>query len=340
MASENPIAFGRCGFLIMFLRAVEGRYGISTEDLNIPTSLLEDPMRPMPLSEMTRYFGVLQERINDPLLVARACSSIELQYFPPLQAITQSTPVLFSAVMKMSSLGRVIQTGCKFITKIEHDEVRWSYDARILVVAERLLDGMMAAWVFIHLLRHYLGNGYSPTKLLLPGSQIGESKEVARIFGCEIVWNSQQTEVHFPADTLQSCSPIGRSIVHSSRNKRFSPLSYTDLPEETDFVRCVYEIINYVRAFGYPKQELVANILNMPPITLQRRLQKEKQSYSGLVKYQLLFNLAPEMLLAGKSENQVSAELGFKNRQSFDRAFKKAHGQTPTQYLGNLEEYL
>ncbi|BEU05407.1 AraC family transcriptional regulator [Agarivorans sp. OAG1] len=340
MAKEASIAFGRSGIFNMFLLAVEERYGNFFQQVNLPQSLFIDPMRPMPLSEMTRYFGVLEQSIDDPLFVARASANIKLQHFPPLRAITQSTPTLFTAVRRMTALARIIQTGCKVRTTIGHTQTRWCYNTQIPVVSERLLDGIVAAWLFIHLLRSYLGADYAPDTLQLPGSRLGEEGEMESIFGCNIAWNSKQTEVHFPSEKLQHCIPINPAFLKSQRSNQVFSLDYIDLPEETDFARCAYELINYARAFGYPKLEFIADILMISPLTLQRKLQKEQLSFSELVKYQLLFNLAPEMLLRGHSEQDIASELGFSNPQSFSKAFKKAHQQTPRQYTQHLEDFL
>ncbi|WP_299568578.1 AraC family transcriptional regulator [uncultured Shewanella sp.] len=339
MANEKPISFGRTGIFWLFLKAMDDYYGNCINKVNLPKSLFNDPMRPMPLNEMTRYFGVLEESINDELFVAKGGSLIQLENFGPFRSIVYSTPVLFTAIRRFNALAQNIQSGCKVRTGIEKELTCWTYNTQLSIQSERLLDGIVGAWVFIHLLKWYLGKNYTPSEVHLPGSRLGTHGEIEKIFGCPVIWNAKLTMVRFPSEHLKQCIPINRALLPSDSGQTFS-LDSIDLPEESDLPRCVYELINYARAFGYPKLEFVADILMISPLTLQRRLQRENLSFSEITKYQLFYHLAPEMLINGESEDIIAAELGFNNPQSFSKAFKKVHEVTPKQYLQNIEDYL
>ncbi|MCL1093455.1 AraC family transcriptional regulator [Shewanella kaireitica] len=336
---QESVAFGRVGVFWLFLKAMDDYYGNCIDKVNLPQSLLNDHMRLMPLTEMTRYFGIIEEQINDELFIAKGCSKIQLNNFSPLCSVVCSSPVLFVALIRFNTLFKSLQSGTKVTTVRSGNIVKWSYQTKLAVSQERLNDGIVAAWVFVHLLREYMSKDYSPITIHLPGSRIGKVGELERIFGCDILWNQAKTEVWFPASALEKYSTANNAYKGKIRIDKVDVLNYIDIPDKNDFSRCVYELINYSRAFGYPKLEFIADLLMMSPLALQRRLQKHQYSFSELVKFQLLYNLAPQMLVKGVLIEQVGIELGFNNPQSFTKAFKKAHNLTPKQYLEDVNEF-
>ncbi|GEA58842.1 AraC family transcriptional regulator [Vibrio comitans] len=340
MANSFSIAFGRTGLFWLYLKAMDDYYGGCVDKVKLPTSLIDDPMRLMPLTEMTRYFGVIDEIANDELFVAKGCSKIKFENFPPLNNIVCSSPVFFTAMLRLTALTKSVQSGCTVRGVIDAGFLKWSYNTEISVPSERLNDGIVAAWIFILLLRKYKGEQYQPEKVCLPGSRLGKPGEMEEIFGCKAVqWNAKQTEIHCLPEVMGTFTEQPQSIYGAKKLKYVEVLDYINLPDENDLSRCVYELIDYSRAFGYPRLEFIADILMVAPLTLQRRLQKDNLSFSELVKYKLLLDLAPQMLSEGQSIADVAAELGFSNTQSFIKAFKKAHDFTPRQYVESLEEY-
>ncbi|WP_028865388.1 AraC family transcriptional regulator [Psychromonas aquimarina] len=339
MSTANATAFGRTGVFWLFIKAMDDYYGGCIKKVNLPVSLFNDHMRLMPLTEMTRFFGILEEGISDELFIAKGCSKMQLKNFAPLDSIVCSSPVFFTALMRFNSLFKCLQSGCDARTVRSGGIFKWCYRTELTVSEERLQDGIVGAWTFIHLLRLYHDQSYAPIAVHLPGSCLGEPGEMQQILGCDVIWNAKQTEVWFSAGSMSKLAPEKTKFRPKVRINQMDILSYINIPAADDFVRCVYELINYARAFGYPKLEFIAEILMISPLTLQRRLQKENTSFSDLVKYQLLYNLAPQMLAKGELSEQISKELGFSNPQSFSKAFKKAHDVTPKQFVEHTDMF-
>ncbi len=81
--------------------------------------------------------------------------------------------------------------------------------------------------------------------------------------------------------------------------------------------------------------ETIAGSLNMSTRTLQRRLTDEGVSFAGL-KDQIRFDLAVSGLKSRSlSIEEISEELGFSDRHSFTRAFKRWSGVTPSAFRKN-----
>jgi len=79
----------------------------------------------------------------------------------------------------------------------------------------------------------------------------------------------------------------------------------------------------------------VARALNISPRTLQRRLAENSQSLAGL-RDQVRLQLAAQALKSKRlSIEEISSQLGFSDRHSFTRTFKRWTGITPSAYRKN-----
>lgn len=334
---KNNTAFARTGILRIFLKAVDDYYGTVSSTLDLPPSLLQDPMRLMPLSEMARYALEIKELLNDELFTAKACSKLNLEHFPTLMSIVGSPRDLFTALIRFNGLFESFQSGTTLGGRVSGKMLKWRYNTRFVDGDARVHDGIFASWIFIHILRIYHGQTYSPIIVHLPGSRLGKPGEVESIFSCDIAWNAKQTQVWFSIEDLTKLKPPSLKPLSRVLIDQREMLSFVDMPNPSDFLRCVYELINYSRSFGYPKLEHIASLLDTSPQQLQRKLQADEVSFSTLVQHQLLCNQALKMMDADYTYDQIAESLGFTNQQSFIKAFKRMHGLTPRQYQEQLE---
>ena len=75
----------------------------------------------------------------------------------------------------------------------------------------------------------------------------------------------------------------------------------------------------------------IALCLNLHPRSLQRQLKSEGTHYAELLD-EVRFRSAVEGLRAGKNLEDLSERLGFADRRSFTRAFKRWSGLSPSRY--------
>ena len=94
----------------------------------------------------------------------------------------------------------------------------------------------------------------------------------------------------------------------------------------------ICDLISALLRSGYPTLDQVAGLLKASPRSLQRRLGKEKLTYSELVSR---CRLKEAQRLLGKSEERVqdiAAQLGYADASSFSRAFSGWTGGSPRDY--------
>jgi AraC-like DNA-binding protein len=155
--------------------------------------------------------------------------------------------------------------------------------------------------------------------------------EHERIFECPVT---------FGADTCQMV--IGREVWEMPRiggdPTLFSLLDtharmlMDQLPSPADIVGRVREAIAAELRGGNPKLESIARRLAVSPRTLQRRLRDQAIVFNDMVDA-MRFRAARSYLahedIAG---SEVAYLLGFAEQSSFNRAFRRWSGQTPTEY--------
>ena len=91
-------------------------------------------------------------------------------------------------------------------------------------------------------------------------------------------------------------------------------------------------IVRSLLSDGYPSVERIAQQLQVPVRTLQRRLHELGLTYSDLVE-QLRYREASRLLArTDKPVAVISAELGYADPSHFSRAFRRWSGMRPTQY--------
>ncbi|RJG50518.1 AraC family transcriptional regulator [Motilimonas pumila] len=331
-AITGNTAFARMGLFNLLLRAVDDCYGNISGQLDIPKALAQEPMRLMPLSEMTRYASQIERLTGDEMFVAKAGAKIHLQHFSSFESLVASSKNLFTAMLRFNNLFANFQSGVTIGGRVSGKLLKWRYHSPFIADKMRLQDGVFACWLYVHILRLYHGAHYCPTLIQLPGSQIGAQGEMAALFGCEVHWHSESAQVWFPVSDISKLPPASLQVRPKVLVDQNDLLSFIDMPAPEDFIRCVYELINYCRCFAYPSLSQAAKILGLSEQKLQRQLQLENVSFSDLVQLQLLSDQALKLLSQKLSEADIARQLGFTNQQSFSKAFKRMHGLTPRQY--------
>jgi AraC-like DNA-binding protein len=107
-------------------------------------------------------------------------------------------------------------------------------------------------------------------------------------------------------------------------------------PAALDLVGRVREAIEGELRGGDPKLESVAKQLAMSPRTLQRRLREHGVLFNDVLD-EMRFRAAKSYLAPGDiAGSEVAYLLGFAEPSSFNRAFKRWSGTTPTEYRRQL----
>ncbi|WP_372780209.1 AraC family transcriptional regulator ligand-binding domain-containing protein [Litorivivens sp.] len=103
-------------------------------------------------------------------------------------------------------------------------------------------------------------------------------------------------------------------------------------PQQTAFITKVFQIVNELLPTGRATRSLVASALNMHERSLHRRLTDYGQTFEAIVETIRRDKVQVMMAQPDLTMLEISQALGYHDQSSFNRAFKRWFGITPSQY--------
>jgi len=184
--------------------------------------------------------------------------------------------------------------------------------------------------------RNYALKHIAPKRIII-SSEVSYREKIEKDLGCDIEIGPRNALV-FDTETaslplVSKCDFLAASV-DVEISKRLSNLaSY-----ESSLTNITEELIKHILASGNVTAERVANDLAISKRTFERRLNSEGTNFRNLLekcKAELSLKYIENR---NYSASEVSFMLGFKEPNSFFRAFKKWHGKTPKQFKQSLNE--
>ena len=156
----------------------------------------------------------------------------------------------------------------------------------------------------------------------------------ADFFGCIIVLNAPENAIIYDRAIMDIPLP-GRFTEIRQQAGNILNQQMTDSPLQGGLAEDLKRLLaTHGDLFNAPIEQ-VARSLNMSTRTLQRRLAENINSYAE-IRDQIRFQLAAEALKSKrKSIEEIGDKLGFSDRHSFSRAFKRWSGLTPSTFRKN-----
>lgn len=150
-------------------------------------------------------------------------------------------------------------------------------------------------------------------------------------FGCPIVLKAPENAMIFERFILDMPLPGGFPEIHQQA-KQLIDQQISDSPLQKGLVPKITRLMRNHKDLLTGNIEHIAGILHMSSRTLQRRLDEEGLSFIEL-KDQIRFKLARRALQSKEmSIEGISEDLGYSDRHSFARAFKRWSGVSPSAF--------
>jgi AraC-like DNA-binding protein len=157
-----------------------------------------------------------------------------------------------------------------------------------------------------------------------------------RFFGCEVKYLADDNAIELDKAILKRPVLLGNS---SGGRKALTgeaviPPVYAQgkSVQSVHVTRTLRQLLEHDLALTNVTIERVARILNMSIRTLQRRLFEEKTSLTDLQNEIKMSNAITVLLQSQESVDRIGRYLGYSDRRSFVRAFKRWTGRTPSEY--------
>lgn len=311
------------------------RLGLDTGQIlgaaRLDPATVQDPDARIPLEQVDAVWQKAYELSNDPNLALHAIEVLPFGAYRVIDFIASSAPTVGAALAKVSDYFPIINDVVRLPYAVGDRHVTFAVEApsRPSTITRPYAEYVLAA---VFLRTRIATNQRFPLMRVEfsqpPPANIGEHE---RIFECPI---------RFGAETCQMV--IARDVWDTPRTGNdpnlFSVLDtharmlLDQLPSPVDIVGRVREAIEAELRGGDPKLESIARRLATSPRTLQRRLRDRGVLFNDVLDA-MRFRAAKSYLaqrdVAGR---EVAYLLGFAEQSSFNRAFKRWSGRTPTEY--------
>lgn len=307
------------------IAAIFQKFGISLDLRDITQSTIN--------LEVLHAIVMEVERVaNIPAIGLQTGEDFDFDYLPHLKTYLMSAPTLREAYHATDHIRQLISP--ILILKLEETEtdailsllpeVELSYEDERHYV-EMVFSTIKT--IFIKLLK----KDCAPKSVKFRHNETRLLSVYKECFHCQIVFGAGENTMVFDQAFLDVPLPGGFPEIHKQA-KQLIDQQLSESPLQKGIAKKITRILTKQKSLLNEPVEHVARQLHMSSRTLQRRLSAEGISLAEL-KDEVRFKMAVSAL---KSENvsieKISEDLGFSDRHSFTRAFKRWTGVTPTTY--------
>lgn len=321
------LSFVRMCYVLPILVGVQKKFNIELNDLNIPNSLYSEPLALVPYSIVAKWLVTLAKLTNDEAYLIDIAAQLSLQQLKETNNWFLSAPDIGITFRRINYGINCFQSGASYYASQSGKIIKWCYDNPYTHVQDRVLDSLRVAIIFTQTIRHFKGINYAPIQVHLSGSDISH-KKIAEFFGCTVIFNAPRTEIWLNMSDLMVINQV--NTLNAQNTLPFD--AYLNMPQPHDSPKVLYETVNFSRYYGLPTVDNVAAYFGYSRQQFQRRLQKIGFNFTTIMSY-VLSNQAVKYMENGKSIDEITELLGYRNKQSFNKAFQKVRGVTAFKYM-------
>lgn len=311
------------------------RLGLDTRRIlqgaNLDAAAVHDPDARIPIDQVDALWRHAYQLSNDPQLALHAIEVLPFGAYRVIDFLASNAPTIGAALAKVSDYFPLVSPAVRLPYLVGEREVTFAFEGpkRASGLARPYAEYTLAA-VF---LRTRVGTNtpYRPIRVDFSFPSPGSAAEHERIFDAPVRFNAPRIQLVLARDVWETPSARSDPGLFSVLDAHARML-LEQLPNPEDFVQRVRDAISAELRGGSPKLSSIARQLAMSPRTLQRRLREHGQVFNDVLD-SMRFHAAKSYLaqddIAGA---EVAFLLGFAEQSSFNHAFRRWSGQTPTDF--------
>jgi AraC-like DNA-binding protein len=311
------------------------RLGLDTarilEAARLDPAAIQDPDARIPIEQVDAIWQMAYELSGDPNLALHAIEVLPFGAYRVIDLLASSAPTVGAALAKVSDYFPLINEVVRLPFAVGEREVTYAVEApaRPSAITRPYAEYTLAA-VFLRT-RIATSQRFRLARVEFSHPRPPDVSEHERIFDCRVVFGAGNCQMVIPREAWEM-PRTGSDPVLFSVLDTHARMLLDRLPSPAGTVGRVREAIEAELRGGSPGLPSIARRLAMSPRTLQRRLSDEGVVFNELLD-EMRFRAARSYLaqpdIAG---TEVAYLLGFAEQSSFNRAFKRWSGQTPTEY--------
>jgi AraC-like DNA-binding protein len=294
---------------------------------------INDPDARIPVQRIDKLWGLAIEATGNPclgLLIVRQFQPADLRGLG-LAWLTSDT--LRAALTRLVRYSRFINPALEFRV-----EVKPNTTDLVVAVPDNLpnhinfvTDIGMAS--FLRMCQITAGQPILPVHVTLQRPPPPCKDEFADMFGPSIEYSATVNRLCF--DSEQVNQPLTTANPELARINDKTVVDYLGRFEHDSIAMQVRSKIIEQLTGGVPKQENIAEALQMSLRSLQRRLKEEETNFKGLLEDTRKALAVKYLREPHRSISEIAYLLGFSERGNFNRAFKRWTGKTPGEFRGS-----
>jgi AraC-like DNA-binding protein len=288
---------------------------------------LDGPTVRCPLTQTARLWGLAVAATGDPAFGIKVASHIKQTTFHALGYGLSASSTLKEAFERVQRFCHVASDA------IEYEFSRHGSEYHFVIepagpVADESVDALVAA--YLRMCRSLIGHDYSPLRIEFRRARPSGIEDFERLLRAPLQFGAARTRLVFDCEAIER--PLEGGNPELARHNDAIALQYLAQIERDNLQGRVRDVLTQRLARGEPSQEDVAELLNMSPRTLQRKLGDGGTTYKEILDETRRVLALAYLSAPRHSVSDVTYLLGFSAGSSFTRAFRRWTGQSPSDW--------
>lgn len=311
------------------------RLGLDTSQIlaaaGLERATIDDCDARIPIEQMQALWRKAYELSKDPHLALHAVEVLPFGAYRVIDYLAGCAPTVGGAIAKVADYFPLINSAVCLRNVVDDDEVAVILEApsRPSIITAPYAEYTLAA-VFLRT-RIATNQHYPLTRVEFSHPRPRDTREHQRIFECPVVFGKSDCRLVM-SRAVWSTPRAGSDPALFSVLDSHAKMLLEQRPSPPDIVTKVRGAIEAELRGGSPRLESVARRLAMSPRTLQRRLSDEGILFNDLLDEVRLHAAKTYLARRDVAGAEVAYLLGFAEQSSFNHAFKRWTGRTPTEY--------
>ena len=311
------------------------RLGLDTSRIlaaaKVDAVTLHDPDARLAPEQVEALWQKAYELSGDPNLALHAIEALPFGSYRVIDFLASSAPTVGAALAKVSDYFPIIHEIVRLPYDVGERHVTFGAEApsRPATITRPYAEYVLAA-VFLRT-RIATNQPFPLMRIEFSHPRPADISEHERIFECPVLFGAAKCQMVIAREVWDMPRTGGNPDLFSVLDSH-ARLLLGQRSAPPDIVSRVREAIEAELRGGDPKLESIARRLAMSARTLQRRLRERGVVFNDLLDA-MRFEAAKSYLAPGDiAGSEVAYLLGFAEPSSFNRAFKRWSGRTPTDY--------
>ena len=280
--------------------------------------------------QVTRLWNAAAEASNDPLFGLKTGFKIQSTSYPALGYALMASKDFLACCKRMVRFQDVLAEGLYLELKQENQQYAFVFGIKDcdLPPSQHAVDAMFSS--FLNFTAWLTQKHVNPVRATLQRKAPQNPVPFDDIFNCPIDYSCNQNCLFFTNENMHFPLATADEVIANIHDDNVSRLLEKQLKGNT--TSNVRNLIIDGLPKGEPKQDTIAEHMNISTSTLKRRLSEENTRFKSLLdetRAQLAIGYLQQSHL---SLTRIAELLGFSETSGFNRAFKRWKGISPKQW--------